>query len=199
MSKTVVSTPEYLLGEDLVNTLLTHEHSRHIFDDSCVNVYQHPIVFKLNGFIFRGILDIMRINHKDKTVKMIDLKTGKEDAENFMRSFMKWRYDLQEAVYTAAFKTICEELGLKNYKLLPFEFLYISRFEKVPLVYEVSATWHKASREGYKTASGYKYRGLDELIKEITWHWDNKVFDKTRILHESNGRAVMEDNFIKIE
>jgi hypothetical protein len=197
-SKTIVSTPEYLLGDDLVNTLLTHEHSRDIFDNSCSNIYQHPITFNLNGFIFRGILDIMRINHEDKTVRMIDLKTGQEDAQNFMKSYLKWRYDLQESVYTAAFDSICKELGLVGYTLLPFEFLYISRYEKIPLVYEVSKKWHEATKLGFTTLSGWKYRGLIELIETIKWHWDNKVFDMTRKLHEANGRAVMDDSFINL-
>ena len=161
-------------------------------------MYQFPVYFKLKGFIFRGILDIIRINHTDKTVRMVDLKTGQETAENFMKSFLKWRYDLQEAVYTAAFDSICEELGLENYTLLPFEFLYISRFEKIPLIYKVSEKWHKASKQGFTTLGGWKYKGLFELIEEIKWHWDNKVFDKSRKLYESNGVVTMDDSFINL-
>ena len=198
-NKAIVSTSEYLLGEDLVNTLLTHEYSKSIFDNSCVNIYQHPVYFNLNGFVFRGILDIIRINHTDKTVKMIDLKTGKEDAGNFMKSYLKWRYDLQEAVYTDAFNSICKELKLEGYTLLPFEFLYISRFEKIPLVFKVSDKWHKASKIGFTTTGGWVYRGLYELIEEIKWHWDNKVFDKTRRLHEAKGIEIMDDSFINLK
>jgi len=197
-TKTIVSSSEYYLAKDLVDTIMTHKYSSYIFDSDQQNIYQFPIKFKLKHFVFRGILDILRIDHKNKEVTMIDLKTGKEDAENFMISFLKWRYDLQSAVYSLAFKSICKELNLKDYKLKPFEFLYISRYQKIPLLYEVSDTWHKASLYGFSTSKKY-YRGLYELIDIIKWHWDNKVFDSTKEIYESNGRISIDDSFIKLK
>jgi len=195
---TIVSTGEYQLGRALMETLFIHKNSKTIFKNNYVNIYQQPIYFKINGFIFRGKLDMMIINHEEKTVRMIDLKTGQADAEDFMMSFLKYRYYLQEAVYTAAFNSICKDLKLNGYTLLPFEFLYISRSEKVPIVYEISEKWHKAARDGFTTKGGKPYRGLDELIEEIKWHWDNKVFDETQYLFNSNGRQILEDGFINI-
>jgi len=198
--KVIMSTEEFLLGKDLVDILLTHDYSKHIFfDKDCKNLYQYSIHFKFQGFIFRGMLDILQINAKDKTVKMIDLKTGKEPSSEFLKSFLRWRYDFQEAVYTAAFKSICKDLKLEGYTLLPFEFLYISRGERVPFIHEVTPLWHQAARKGFKTNGGWNYRGLDEIIEEIKWHWDNKVFDKTRRLHEANGKATMDDSFITLK
>lgn len=198
--KTIMSTEEFLLGEDLVNILLTHEYSQHVFfDKKCENLYQYKIKFKFKGFIFRGMLDILQINSKDKTVKMIDLKTGKEPASEFLKSFLRWRYDFQEAVYTASFESICKDLKLEGYTLLPFEFLYISRNERIPFIYEITPLWHKAARRGFKTSNNWNYKGLDEIIEEIKWHWDNKVFDKTRRLHEANGKATLDDSFITLK
>jgi hypothetical protein len=198
-NRVIVGTDDYSRAEDLVNTLLTHEYSKDYFKetDNIVTLYQYPIKFEFNGFILRGILDFLRIDHKNKTVKPIDLKTGKDDAEFFSSAFVKLRYDLQEAVYTLAFEHICKELDLKGYTLLPFEFLYISRYEKTPLIWEVPEKWHIAAKEGYKL-NGRHIKGLYELINDIKWHWDNKIFDKSKLLHESKGRLVLNDDFITL-
>ena len=112
---------------------------------------------------------------------------------------MKWRYYLQEAVYTIAIKKLVKEReDLKGYKVLPFQFLYISRFEKVPLLYTVSEKWHKAALNGFTTTSGYKYRGLNELIDSIKWHWKNKIFDTPKEIHTNSGQLTIEDDFIVI-
>lgn len=198
--KTIVGTVDYALAEDLVNILLTHEHSKHIFEDSkhTQTLYQYPIRFEYKGFILRGIMDFVKIDHKKKEITLIDLKTGKDDPEFFTTAFVKHRYDLQEAVYTLAFEHICLDLDLKGYKLKPFEFLYLSRYEKTPIIYEVPKVWHIAAKEGYKL-NGRWTKGLDELIDDIKWHWDNKVFDKSKVLHESHGRMTLNSDFITIK
>ena len=96
-----------------------------------------------------------------------------------------------------AFEYICKDLGLKGYKLNPFEFLYLSRYEKIPTFYKVTDKWHIAARNGYKI-NGRQIKGLDELIDEIKWHWDNKIFDKSKTLYESNGQLLLKDDFITI-
>jgi len=198
--KVIVGTDDYAKAEDLVNVLLTHEHSRDLFveSDETTTLYQYPIKFEYNGFILRGILDFLRINHKNKTVRPIDLKTGKDDPEFFSSSFVKFRYDLQEAVYTLAFDHICKELSLEGYTLLPFKFLYISRYEKTPLNWEVPEKWHIAAKQGYYL-NGRWIKGLFELIDDIKWHWDNKIFDKSRLIHESKGTLMLNDDFITIK
>lgn len=198
--KTIVGTLDYALAEELVNILLTHKFSKHIFNETKdkTTLYQYPIRFEYKGFILRGILDFIRIDHKKKTVTLIDLKTGKDDPESFTTSFIKYRYDLQEAVYTLAFEHICKDLDLEGYTLEPFEFLYLSRYEKTPIIYTVPETWHIAGRYGYKL-NGRQVKGLDELIDEIAWHFDNKVFDKSKVLHESQGKLEINSDFITIK
>lgn len=198
--KVIVGTDDYAKAEDLVNILLTHEYSKDLFieTDETITLYQYPIKFEYNGFILRGILDFLKIDHKNKTVRPIDLKTGKDDPEFFSSSFIKFRYDLQEAVYTLAFDHICKELSLEGYTLLPFQFLYISRYEKTPIIYEVPEKWHIASKQGY-TLNGRHIKGLYELIDDIKWHWDNKIFDKSRSMYENKGKLVLNDDFITIK
>jgi cyanate lyase len=150
------------------------------------------------GFILRGIIDKILIDHKAKTIRFIDLKTGQGPVDEFISSFIKWRYYLQSAIYTLAYSEVCKILGLKDYKFLPFQFLYIGRSERIPLLFTVSKLWHKASIYGFTTKAGYKYKGLNELLEEVRWHVDNKVFDVTKKVHESNGSVLLEDSFISL-
>lgn len=197
--KVIVGTDDYLRAEELVNILLTHEYSKNLFieTDNTTTLYQYPIKFTYKDFILRGILDFIKIDHTNKTIRPIDLKTGKDDPEMFSSAFVKLRYDLQEAVYTLAHEHICKELGLEGYTMLPFQFLYISRYEKTPIIWEVPEKWHIAAKEGY-TLNGRHIKGLYELIDDIAWHWDNKVFDKSRLMHESKGKLILNDDFITI-
>lgn len=199
--KTLITTSEMVLANDVADTLRTHEYSAHLFGEQpdYIDVY-HQVKFKYDykGFKLRGIIDMMYVNHKDKTVRIMDLKTGKNSVEEFEKSFMKWRYYFQEAVYMLAFDVICEELGLEDYELLPFQFLYISRYEKLPLIFTVSEKWHKAALDGFTTVSGFEYKGINQILDEIKWHCDNKVYHMPKAVYESGGIVDIKSNFINL-
>lgn len=198
--KLLIGSLDYSLAEELVSLILTHENSKHIFEISknLSTIYQYPVSFEFKGFLLRGIIDFILINHKKKTIKFIDLKTGRDNYDFFVSSFLKFRYDLQEAVYTLASEQIKEKLNLKDYTFENFEFLYISRNEKIPVIYKVTDKWHVAARNGY-TINGRHIKGLYELINDIKWHWDNKVFDQSKEVYLSKGKLNLEDSFINIK
>lgn len=199
-NKTLLTTSDKILGEELANILKTHPYSKFYFDNGVENYeikYQEKARFKIKGLNFKGILDIIHINHEKKEVKFIDLKTGSDNALDFRNSFIKWKYYLQEAVYTNYFRTFCKKYNLKGYKLLPFEFLYISKFEKIPVVYKVPTKWHKAAKQGF-ILNGWKYKGLNELINEIKWHIDTNEFKLDKEVHNQNGKLILDDSIITI-
>ena len=197
-NKIVITTNDLLLGKELAETIKIHDFSSYLFTDFYKRYTQYKFNIEYRGVKFRGIIDFILIDTKNKIVQFIDLKTGQEDSLNFMKSFIKYRYYFQEAVYVKAFDQICEELGLKGYALAPFKFLYISRYEKIPLEWTVTEKWHNAAINGFTTNSGYKYKGLNEIIDEIKWHWQNNIFDLPKAIYESNGILSLEDNFIEI-
>jgi len=197
-NKTLVTTSDMILASTLKDTLLTHKFSKHIFNNDCETHNQFKFNIKINDLKYRGIIDILQIDHDKKTIRIIDLKTGANSLSEFLGSFLKFRYYLQEAVYMHTYDFICEKFKLKGYSLLPFQFLYISRFEKIPVVFTVKELWNKAAIKGFTTNSGYRYKGLYELIEEIKWHWDNKVFDIKKSIYLSNGNIDLNDDFITI-
>lgn len=199
VNKIVVTPEELQKAQETVNTLMSHKFSKHLFDPKFEHIYQQEFKIKINQFYFRGIIDIVTIDHKNKLVYFKDLKTTSGNTSEFLISFIKYRYYLQEAVYSLAFEKVCEDLKLKNYKLAPFEFVYISFKEQLPLIYEVTPKWHKSALKGFKTNNNYKYKGLYELIDEIYFHWKNQIYDLPMNIYENNGRVILTDDFIEYE
>ena len=140
----------------------------------------------------------MSIDHKNKIVYMEDIKTGSSRADEFTKSFIKYCYYFQEAVYSKAFDSICEQLKLVDYTLAPFKFIFIGRGEKVPHVFEISDKWHNAAINGFTTKAGYKYKGLDENLDLIYYHWKNKLYDFSQEVYENNGSLILNDDFIEV-
>lgn len=196
-TKNIISQEDYDKALELSNILKSHKFSKDIINTKLDSINQLKIEFEYNGVIFRGMIDKTIINHKEKTVRYIDLKTGKGDALSFMDSFIKFRYYLQEKVYTESFESVCEKLGLKGYKLLPFQFLYIGRSEKIPLLYTISDKWHNAATNGFNIKQ-YRYKGVNEIIKDVKWHYKHQMFDMPKSIHVNKGSIVLNDDFINL-
>lgn len=195
----IVTSNDYNDAEECVNLLLNHKHSYKLFNNDFENYYQYKFNFQYKGFNIRGIIDKMSIDHNNKIVYMEDIKTSSSKAHEFVKSFIKYCYYFQESVYSLAFDTICKELNLENYTLAPFKFIVIGRYEKVPHIFEVSDKWHNAALNGFKTKSGYKYRGLNENLDLIYYHWKNKAYTFNKEVYEQNGSLILNDDFIEID
>jgi hypothetical protein len=196
--KIVVTQKENDDAKECVNLLLNHKHTHHLFNNDFENHYQFKFEYNYKGFTLRGIIDKMSIDHKSKIVYMEDIKTGSSKAEDFSKSFIKYCYYFQESVYTRAFDTICKQLGLQDYALAPFKFIFIGRGEKVPHVFEISDKWHNAAINGFTTKAGYKYTGLNENLDLIYYHWKNKLYDFSQEVYENNGSLMLNDDFIEV-
>ncbi len=196
--KTIITLSDKLLADEIVSILKDHEYSKHLFNSEMEHIYQYPFKYKYGDFILRGIMDILSIDHKNKIVYFKDLKTGAGVSSEFLTSYIKYRYYLQEAVYCLAFKEVCEEFKLEGYALAPFEFIYISLKEKLPIRYRVTDKWHNCALKGFKTSGGYHYKGIFELLDDIRFHWTNKVYDLPRHVYEQKGVVNLQDNFIEV-
>jgi hypothetical protein len=195
--KNIVTTQEYNDAIEAVSILKTHDYSKDILINNFENIYQYRFSFDHKGFKMRGILDLITIDHDSKTVTFTDLKTGKGSAAEFEDSFIKWRYYFQAGIYIRAFEYIMQELGLAGYTLNKFQFLYISKTEKIPFVYVVTDKWIKASFDGFKIGR-YRFKGIDELIDNIYWCWKNKEYIVPQYIVENNGIINLKDDFIEL-
>lgn len=197
--KQLISPEEYNNALEVVDVLKTHKHTKDLFrDDDPHLYYQFKVEFEYKGFNFLSLLDIVEIDHDNKTIQLKDLKTGAKNQNEFLSSFLKYNYHFQAKLYQIAGNKIKELLQIEEYKLKPFQFIYISRYERLPVVFTVTDKWMEASQKGFVTPSGYEYKGLDEVIDLIEWHHQNNVFNMSKELYEANGNINLKDSFIKI-
>jgi len=195
--KILTTTEEYMDAVELVSILKTHKYSKDIIINDYENIYQYKFEIEYRGFLMRGILDLISIDHKNKSIRFTDLKTGKNPAIEFEDSFIKWRYYFQGAIYLLASEQILKDLNLVGYSIEKFQFLYISKSDKTPLLYTMTDKWVKAAINGFKIGR-YVYKGVNELIDEIDWCWNNKEYLVPKYIVENNGAVDIRDNFIEI-
>lgn len=197
-NKTLVHIREFMKVQEGKNSLYTHEKTRSLFTNNNENIYQLEIKFDYLGQKVKCFLDMVIIDHENKIIKGIDLKTGSPQPEEFMTSYFKYKYYLQSAIYNKALEYYNEKMFNGEYTIDNFRFLYLSKFDlDNPLIYVVSEKWINAGIKGFTTASGYYYKGFDQLVKEITWHKENKIFNLSRDAFEK-PEIYLEDNFINI-
>lgn len=196
--KLVITLDEHNSAKNTVNTLLTHKYSKNIFYNDFENYHELPFEIVYNKFTFKGILDIFQIDHKNKKVYMIDLKTGSGKSETFLKSFIDYRYYYQGAIYRMAFEYFCKKFNLVDYTLENFKFLFIGKSENIPIVFEFTEKWNQAAIKGFKTKSGYFYTGINENLEKVYYHWKNNKYDFSKDVYEQNGCLILNDNFIEI-
>jgi len=195
--KILITTEEYMDAIELVSVLKNHKYSKDIIINNYENIYQHKFEIQYKGFLIRGILDLISIDHQNKKVYFTDLKTGKSPSIEFEDSFIKWRYYFQGAIYMLAGKEIIKSLGLVDYDIERFQFLYVSKSDKTPLLYKMTEKWIEAAMNGFKI-NRYVYKGVNQLIEEIEWCWMNKEYLVPKYIVENNGIVDIRDNFIEL-
>ena len=114
--------------------------------------------------------DLIVVNHKDKTVQPVDLKTSAMPAYEFSDNFLKYRYDIQAQLYSDILTIIMKQDDeLKEYHILPYLFSDISRSDKVPVTYVYDQT-DESQANGFSFKSGdktYQYKHWSDLLDEI--------------------------------
>jgi len=183
--KIVISPQEFSEAQQCVNTLRTHQYTYDIFEcneDEEV-LYQLKFKTQIQGVPFRFMMDLVKIDHENKTVKPFDLKTTGDNEESFESSYVKWCYFLQSEGYWTALNWILREDDyFKDFELLPFEFIVINKNNLTPL------RWIDKHIEDNTNELFNKYGiTFQSLLQDANWHLQNGKFDYSRKSYENNG------------
>lgn len=127
--------------DSLVIAIRTNERTSKYFEKGVGTelLYQYPLFFTYDDIPCKALLDMVIINHKDKTILPIDFKTTVETIRNFPMVCKKRRYDIQASFYTYALNRYKEQHPqLNDYQILPFEFIVVSTTDPivVPMVFK---------------------------------------------------------------
>lgn len=117
--------------------------------------------------------DLMVVNHREKTIQLVDLKTSSMPAYDFPEHFAKMRYDIQGELYgDVMYKIIKNDDVYRNYTILPYLFTDVSRTDMVPVTWEIDLINGFYFTKGEKV---YDYKGWRELLGEILIYEDNRA------------------------
>lgn len=116
------------------------------------------------------MLDLMRVNHTDKTIQPVDLKTSSMPAYQFADHFVKMRYDIQASEYTDVLQEVISAIPeYADYRILPYLYTDISRVDKVPVTFEYDPR-SESQINGLTVTTGekqYTYKNWKRLLLEI--------------------------------
>lgn len=119
------------------------------------------------------MFDLLVVNHKDKTIQPVDLKTSSMPAYDFAEHFVKMRYDIQAQLYYDVLREVVYNIPeYYNYQVLPFLYTDVSRTDMVPVTYSYDPSLGLSFTKGEKT---YTYKGWEELLAEILVYEENEA------------------------
>jgi len=174
---------------NIKHSLLTHKKARELMynetnatfgnSDKLYIKNELPIywVYK-NGIPCKSMVDRIIINHEEKKVILVDLKTSSHLSE-FADKAIEYKYNRQLAFYWIAvgwyFKN---ELNLD-----------IDEYEKETFIVATS-TKEIPETKVFKMSERRLLEGLEEiekLMNELKWHFDNNEWEHSRLYYEGEG------------
>ena len=179
-------------------TLITHPYTAKYFAQNVPGVeiiYQYKFDTVVEGRRCKGMLDCLVVNHNMKLIIPVDLKTGEAPCKDFPMLYTMHKYHIQGALYREALISIKEnDFELMNYKVQPFEFIYISKLNpNKPMRFRVSQDMHDAAMNGFTDRYGYSHRGVLDLLGDYYYSVENNCAEYSQ--EEVDSQGLVEMNF----
>jgi len=171
-SKLIISSDLYKEAQLNANTFITHPWSSFLFmsevEQKAQNIeilYQYKIKYILRDLLFKSMLDVIIVDHKNKKIRPYDLKTGSDYFRVFLKSAIyKYKYMYQAALYKEGLKAFIKEIPeFEDYEVADFRFVYVSRLKPLyPVILRISDEMHYSFME-----IGLQYRYSLPSVQEI--------------------------------
>lgn len=148
VGKTVLDTQTYSDVLRAVDALKISENTRIYFNGNdpftpeIEMLYQLKFKAVLNGIEYRCMFDGLRVDHQNKTIQPIDLKTSFKKEWDFYKSFIEWNYQIQNRLYyRILLENIKRDEYFKDFKILPYKDIVVNRHSLTPLVWDCDFTF----------------------------------------------------------
>ena len=158
--KACVDFQMYQDAVDAANVLLSSPVTRPFLksDSDDIDIF-HQLKFngEYNGIPVTCMVDSLYIEHSTKKIWPIDIKTTCANYEwEFPKSFIKYGYHLQARLYSYILRQVMDNDDFyKDYKLSDFVFIYISRTNRNPLIWDFDRNLERGDIEA-ETRNGNK-------------------------------------------
>jgi hypothetical protein len=109
--------------------------------DNLIREYQLKFKATLDGVDYRCMADLIIIDHENKIVYPIDLKTSSHTEWDFFDGFTQWRYDIQARLYWRIIRdNMDRDPFFRGYKLADYTFVVVNKKTLTPLAWEFEDT-----------------------------------------------------------
>lgn len=176
-NKTILSQETYNKIFACVRALKDSDQTRKYFADNdpfsdVERVYQQKFKGVLGGITYRGMADLLIVNHKNKAVLPCDLKTSSGREYEFPEHFLQWHYQIQARLYWRLIRqTMDRDPYFKDFDLGEFRFIVVNSIDNpTPVVWNFRQT--KAL--GEIVVGGKKLRDPETIGKELTYYLENR-------------------------
>lgn len=160
------------------------------FDDNIQRYYQLKFKSTLNGVNYRCMADLIVVDHNNKTIQPIDLKTSGHPEWDFYHSFILWHYDIQARLYWRIIKdNISRYEEWKEYKVLPYKFIVVNKNTLTPLVWNYEDTICKGTLK-YGMNEDILCRDPEDIGKELNEYLEVKHNIPINFTASSNGNSL---------
>ena len=207
----IISEEDYELAKKIVDSLSTHKHTAKYIDKDYNKYYYDQLIiyFKHEDINCKAMLDRVIVNHHDRTIQPLDIKTIGDSTKAFPSNVKRFRYDIQAKWYLLALEYWIENelVSLKGYEILPFRFIVESTKSPgiLPLVYKINNFSLKKAYEGYYESKSqhiigddednkivHRYvEGIKQGIEKYKYHYYNDQWEMEQSILESNGEIEL--------
>lgn len=176
--------------DNCVNELTTNPFTKGFFklnpfDTRFEKVFQLKFRAKYNGINVRCMFDELIVDHQEKVIYPIDLKTTGHPEERFSESFITWRYFIQAQLYTYILQEVIkQDEYFKDFKIAHYSFIVINRVTLAPLVWRYHENFTEVDM---KDSAGNIYRNWRKLITELSYYLQFPDTKYTKESLERNG------------
>lgn len=140
------------------------------FEPDIERLYQLKFKGEFDGITYRNMADLIIVNHKEKWVKPVDLKTSSHTEWDFYKSFVDWRYDIQARLYWSIIRqNMDKDEYFKDFKLLDYNFIVVNKRTLTPLVWNCPFTQAQGTLR-FGNNSQIEMRSPFEIGKELNFY-----------------------------
>ena len=197
--KILVDQEMWNLCEQMTQTLRTDEDTAAVFTEQPhleikmqeVMIWDNPEASVMDAPLYEKTyvckFDVLHLNHVEQTIQFIDIKTMGVPVADFDKSFYRFRYYIQDALYQEGLKALRDK-EYPGYTLKePYNVIISSQEPEKAYKVNIDSNWLIAGKHGY-TDHGRRKKGFLQLAKEYVWHLKNSQYDYT-VEEYQNGRT----------
>lgn len=154
------------------------------FDDNIEKVFQLKFKAEYEGIPVRCMFDELIVDHTNKVIYPIDLKTTGHPEEEFEGSFVQWRYDIQAKLYTYILQEcIKNDSYFKDFKIQHYQFIVVNRRTVAPIVWRFDGNFGMVDLVSDK---GDILRDWRRILIDLKYYLDNPETKYSKEVLENN-------------